>query len=112
MRSSIYTYFKVAPEKIIQWIKIRAVRRPVSLLDEVVAVLLQPGEGLVEDMAGGRVLLPHPGMVPSNLLDSGKYDSFHYIQIHVCVHPEASLKDVWRHHMVFRTDDSKHHHSY
>ena len=26
-----------------------------SLLDEVVAVLLQPGEGLVGDMAGGRV---------------------------------------------------------
>ena len=39
VRTSIGVCFKVAPDKIIHWIKIRAARRPLLLGEEVVALL-------------------------------------------------------------------------
>jgi hypothetical protein len=47
---------QVAPHKIVQRIKIRTAGRPAVLRDQVVAVVLEPFDGPVGDMAGGRVL--------------------------------------------------------
>ncbi len=51
---------QVAPYKIVQWIKIRTAGRPAVLRDQVVEVVLEPLDRSVKDMAGGRVLRPHP----------------------------------------------------
>jgi hypothetical protein len=51
---------QVAPHKIVQWIKIRTAGRPAVLRDQVIAVVLEPLDGPVGDMAGGRVLAATP----------------------------------------------------
>jgi hypothetical protein len=58
--TSVSMYPQVAPHKIVQRIKIRTAGRPAVLRDQVVAVVLEPLDGSVGDMAGGRVLRPHP----------------------------------------------------
>ena len=73
MRASVSVCLKVAPDKIIHWIEVGAARRPLLLGDDIVAVLFQPGQGPVGDMAGGRVLLPHPGAVSNNSSDPGEH---------------------------------------
>jgi hypothetical protein len=76
---------QVAPHKIIQRIKIRTAGRPAVLQDQVVAVVLEPLDGPVGDMAGGWDLRPHLRMTSCHCFD---------LQIDVRVDPEASLKDV------------------
>jgi hypothetical protein len=85
---------QVAPHKIVQRIKIRTAGRPAVLRDQVVAVVLEPLDGPVGDMAGDRVLLPHPRTISCHCLDPGKDGALHKLQIDVRVDPEASLKDV------------------
>ncbi len=85
---------QVAPLKIVQRIKIRTAGRPAVLRDQAVAVILEPLDGPVGDMAGGRVLQPHPRTISCHCLDPGKDRALHDLQIDVCVDPEASLKDV------------------
>ena len=45
----------------------------------------------------GRVLLPHPWPVTSNLLDPGQNYLLHELQIDNSVHPQAILENVWQH---------------
>lgn len=59
---SIGMCLKVAPNKIIHRIKVGAAGRPLLLGDEVVALLLEPGHRPVGRVAGGRALLPDPGV--------------------------------------------------
>ena len=80
------------PHTIVQRIKIRTAGRPAVLRDQVVAVVLEPLDGPVGDMAGDRVLLPHPRRIFCHCLDSGKDGALHDLQIDVRVDPEASLK--------------------
>jgi hypothetical protein len=92
--TSVSMCSQVAPKKIVQWIKIRTAERPAVLRDQVVAVVLEPLDGLVGDMAGGLVLRPHPRTISCHCLDPGKDVALHDLQIDVSVDPEASLKDV------------------
>jgi hypothetical protein len=88
---------QVAPHKIVQQIKIRTAGRPAVLQDQVVAVVPEPLDGHVKDIAGGRVLRPprpHPRTISCHCLDPGKDGALHDLQIDVRVDPEASLKDV------------------
>jgi hypothetical protein len=85
---------QVAPHKIDQRIKISTAGRPAVLPDQVVAVVLEPLDGPVGDMAGGRVFLPHPMTLSYHCLDPGKEGALHDLQLDVCADPEASLKDV------------------
>jgi hypothetical protein len=85
---------QVAAHKIVQRIKIRTAGRPAVLRDQVVAVVLEPLDGPVGDMAGGRVWWPHPRTISYHCLDPGKEGALHDPQIDVRVDPEASLKDV------------------
>ena len=57
-------------------------------------MVLEPLDGPVGDMAGGRVLRLHPRTISYHCLDTGKEGVLHDLQIDVCVDPEASLKDV------------------
>ena len=57
-------------------------------------MVLEPLDGPVGDMAGDRVLLPHPRTIYCHCLDPGKDSALHDLQIDVRVDPEASLKDV------------------
>ncbi len=56
-------------------------------------MVLEPLDGPVKDMAGGRVLRPHPRSC-GHCLDPRKDCALHDLQIDVRVDPEASLKDV------------------
>jgi hypothetical protein len=85
---------QVAPHKTVQPIKIRTAGRPAVLRDQVIAVVLEPLDGPVGDMEGGRVLRPHPRTISCHCLDPGKDGALHDLQIDVRVDPEASLKDV------------------
>ncbi len=85
---------QVAPHKIVQRIKIRTAGRPAVLQNQAVAVVLEPLDGPFGDMAGGRVLRPHPMMISCHCLDQGKNGALHNLQIDVRFDPEASLKDV------------------
>ncbi len=57
-------------------------------------MVLEPLDGPVGDMAGGRVLQPHPRMISCHCLDPGKDGALHDLQIDVRVDTEASRKDV------------------
>ena len=92
--TSASMFSQVAPHKIVQWIKIRTAGRPAVLRDQVGAVVLEPHDGPVGDMAGGRVLRPHPRTISCHCLDPGREVALHDLQIDVRVDPEASLKDV------------------
>jgi hypothetical protein len=92
--TSVSMFLQVAQHKIVQRITIRTAGRPAVLEDQVVAVVLEPLDGLVGDMAGGRVLRPHPGTISCHCLDPGKDGDLHDLQIDARVDPEASLKDV------------------
>ncbi len=94
MGTSVSMCLQVAPHKIAQWIKIRTAGRPVVLRDQVVEMVLEPLDGLVGDMAGGRVLQPHPRTISCHCLDPDKDGALHDLQKDVRVDPEASLKDV------------------
>jgi hypothetical protein len=85
---------QVAPHKIVQRIKIRTAGRPAVLRDQVIAVVLEPLDGPVGDMAGDWVLLPHPRTISCHCLDPGKDGTLHDLQLDVRVDPEESLKDV------------------
>jgi hypothetical protein len=85
---------QVAPHKIVKGIKIRTAGRPVVLRDQVVAVVLEPLDGPVRDMAGGRILRPHPMTISCHCLDPGKDGALHDLQTDVRVDPDASLQDV------------------
>ncbi len=73
---------------------IRTAGRPAVLRDQVGEVVLEPLDGPVGDMAGIRVLPPHPMMISCHCLDPGKDGALHDLQTDVLVDPEASLKDV------------------
>jgi hypothetical protein len=92
--TSVSMYPQVAPHKIVQRIKIRTAGRPAVLRDQVVAVVLGPLDGPIGDMAGGRVLWPHPRTISYHCLDPGTDGALHDLQIDVLGDPEASLKDV------------------
>ena len=94
MAMSVSMCLQVAPHKIVQRIKIRTAVRPAVLRDQVIAVVLEPLDGLVGDMAGGRVLRPHPMTISCHCLDPGKDGALHDLQRDVRVDPEASVKDV------------------
>ncbi len=94
MSTSVSMCLQVAPHKIVQQIKIRTAGRPAVLRDQVVAVVIEPLDGPVGDVAGGRVLRPHPRTISCHCLDSGMDSALHDLQIDVRVDPEASLKDV------------------
>ena len=94
MGTSVSMCLQVAPHKIVQQIKIRTAVRPAVLRDQVVAVVLEPLDGPVGDMAGGRVLRPHPRTISCHCLDPGKDGALHDLQIDVRVDPEANLQDV------------------
>ncbi len=94
MGTSVSMCLQVAPHKIVQRIKIRTAGRPAVLRDQVVTVVLEPLDGVVGDMAGGRVLRPHPVTISCHFLDPGKDSALHDLQIDVRVDPEASVKDV------------------
>ena len=68
MRASVSLILQNAPKEIIHWVQIWATGRPFVLGYEVVAVLLQPGEGVFGDMTRCTVLLPYPGAVLCHLL--------------------------------------------
>jgi hypothetical protein len=85
---------QVVPHKMVQRIKIRTAGRPAVLQDQVIAVVLEPLDGPAGDMAGDRVLLPHPRTISCHCLDPGKDGALHDLQIDVRVDPDASLKDV------------------
>ncbi|KAF2353681.1 hypothetical protein FHG87_015563 [Trinorchestia longiramus] len=68
IKASVSTILENALKEIIHWVYIRAAGRPSVLGYEVVAVLLQPGEGAIGDMARSTVQLPHSGPVPGHLL--------------------------------------------
>ncbi len=74
---SVSMCLQVAPHKIVQGIKIRTAGRPAVLRDQVVAVVLEPLDGPVGDMAGGQVLRPHPRTISSHYLDPGKDGALH-----------------------------------
>ncbi len=57
-------------------------------------MVLEPLDGLVGDMAGGRDFRPHPRTISCHCLDPGKDSALHDLQIDVHVDPEASPKDV------------------
>jgi hypothetical protein len=92
--TSVSMCLQVAPYKIVQRIKTRTAGRPEVLRDQVVAVVLEPLDGPVRDMAGDQVLLPHPRTISCHCVDPGKDGALHDLQIDVRVDPEASLKDV------------------
>jgi hypothetical protein len=92
--TSVSMCLQVAPHKIVPRIKIRTAGRPSVLRDQVVAVVLEPLDDPVGDMAGGRVLRPHPRTISCHCLDPGKDGALHDLHINVRVDPEASLKDV------------------
>ncbi len=94
MGTSVSMCPQVAPHKIVQRIKIRTAGRPAVPRDQVEAVVLEPFDGPVGDMAGGQVLLPHPRTISCHCLDPGKDGALQDLQIDVLVDPEASLKDV------------------
>ncbi len=94
MGTSVSMGPQVAKHKIVQQMKIRTAGRPAVLRDQVVAVVLEPLDGPVVDMAGGRVLRPHPRTISCHCLDPGKDGALHDLQIDVRVDQEASLKDV------------------
>jgi len=50
---SVSMCLHLAPHKIVQRFKIRTAGRPAGLRDQVVAVVLEPLDGPVGDMAGG-----------------------------------------------------------
>jgi hypothetical protein len=95
--TSVSMCLQLAPHKIVQRMKIRTAGRPAVLRvlrDQVIAVVLEPLDGPVGHMAGGRVLRPHPRTTSCHCLDPGKDGALHDFQIDVRVDPEASLKDV------------------
>ncbi len=92
--TSVSMCLQVAPHKIVQRIKIKTAGRPAVLRDQVVAVVLEPLGGPVWDMAGGRVLRPHPWTISCHCLDPRKGGALHDLQTDVRVDPEASLQDV------------------
>ncbi len=94
MRTLVSMCLQVAPHKIVQRIKIRTAGRPAVLRNQVVAVVLEPHDRLVGDMAGGRVLQPHPMTIFCHSLDPGKDSALHDLQTDVRVDPEASVKDM------------------
>ncbi len=69
--TSVSMRLQVAPHKIVHGIEIRTAGRPAVLRDQVVAVVLEPLDGPVEDMAGGRVSQPHPRTISCHCLDPG-----------------------------------------
>ena len=75
----------LAPHKIVQRIQIRTAGRPTVLGDQVVAVVLEPLDGPVGDMARGPVLLPHPRTISCHCLDPGKDGDLHDLKIDVRV---------------------------
>ena len=85
---------QVAPHKIVQQIKIRTAGRPAVLQDQVEAVVPEPLDGPVKDIAGGQVLQPHTRTISCHCLDPGKDGALHDLQRDVRVGPEASVKDV------------------
>jgi hypothetical protein len=101
--TSVSMCLQVAPHKIVQPIKIRTAKRPAVLRDQVVVVVLEPLDGPVGDMAGGRVLPPHPRKVSCYCLDPGKDGTLHDLQIDVRIDPEPSLKDVGEHDSMLLT---------
>ncbi len=52
-------------------------------------MVLEPLDGPVEDMAGGRVLWPHPRTISCYCLDPGKEGALHDLQTDVNVDPES-----------------------
>ncbi len=92
--TSVSMCLQVAPHKIVQGIKIWTAGRPAVLRDQVVAVALEPLDGHVGDMAGDRVLRPHPRTISCHYLDPGKDGALHDLQTDVRADPEASLQDV------------------
>ena len=94
MGTSVSMCPQVTPHKIVQRIKIRTAVRPAVLRDQVVAVVLEPLDGPVGDMAWGRILQPHPRTISCHCLDPGKDGALHDLQRDVRVGPEASVKDV------------------
>ncbi len=92
MGTSVSVCPQVAPHKIVQ--RIKTAERPAVLRDQVVAVVLEPLDGPVGDMAGSRFLQPHPRTISCHCLDPGKDGALHDLQKDVRVDPEASLKDV------------------
>ncbi len=94
MGTSVSMCLQVAPHKIVKRIKIRTAVRPAVLRDQVVAVVLKPLDGLVGDMAGGRILRRHPMTISCHCLDPGNDGALHDLQRVVRVDPEASVKDV------------------
>ncbi len=97
MGTSVSMCPQVALHKIVQRIKIRNAGRPAVLQDQVEAVVPEPLDGPVKDIAGGRVLQPHPRTISCHCLDPGKDGALYNLQIDVRVDPEASLKDVRGH---------------
>ncbi len=79
--TSVFMCSQVAPHKIVQQINIRTAGRPAVLRDQVVAVVLEPLDGPVGDMAGGRVLRPHPRTIFCHCLDPGKNGALLDLQI-------------------------------
>ena len=94
MGTSVSMCPQVAPHKIVQRIKIRTSGRLAVLQDQVEAVVPEPLDGPVKDIAGGRVFQPHTRTISCHCLDPGKDGALHDLQIDVRVDPEASLKDV------------------
>lgn len=85
---------EVAPNKIVHEIKVGAAGRPLLLGVEVLAVLLEPGHGPVGHMAGGRVLLPDPGVTSSYAGDPGQHCPVHKLEVDVGVDPFNPLPDL------------------
>jgi hypothetical protein len=94
VNTSVSMCLQVAPHKIVQGIKIRTAGSPAVLRDQVIAVVLEPLNGPVGDMAGSRVLRPHPRTISCHCLDPRKDGALHDLQTDVRVDPKASLQDV------------------
>jgi hypothetical protein len=63
---------QVAPHKIVERIKIRTAGRPAVLRDQVVAVVLEPLDGPVGDMAEARSCGYTQGQSPTTVLIQGR----------------------------------------
>ena len=105
MRASVSLILQNASKEIIHSVQIWATRRPFVLGYEVIAVLLQSGEGAFGDMTRRTVLLPYPGPVPGHLLDPEGHHSLHDLQVNLSIDPKTHLKDARQHHVPMKDHD-------
>jgi hypothetical protein len=70
--TSVSMCLQVAPNKIVQWFKIRTAGRPAVLSDQVVAVVIEPLDGPFGDMVGAESCCHTQGRSPATVFIHGR----------------------------------------